>query len=172
MTSNETAVLEHQLRGIMECWDMTNLFYLLKMSQLYKYQKCRLSKLMDVHLCTNELMIKRYNEIGEIPYEYSSHLKLPLGKTDASQAELMNEVLDSWVKWETSAYELYTTLSNEDTEYRRTWRILARCAQSEMRVAQKVHNKYYVPINDTQPKTRSVRMEMQAKLNAAKNATV
>ena len=117
-------------------------------------------------------MIKRYNEISEIPYEYSSHLKLPLSKANASQAELMNEVLDSWVKWETSAYELYTTLSNEDTDYRKTWRILARCAQSEMKVAQRIHDKYYVPTNGTQSKTKSVRMEMQAKLNAAKNATI
>ena len=109
MTSNEVALLSQQLQGIMECWDMNNLFYLLKMPQLYKYHKHRLAKLVNIHQYTNCIMVKRYNEIGEIPYAYESQLKLPIDSNmeRSSKRNLINTVLDSWVKWIDSIKELY-----------------------------------------------------------------
>ena len=166
MNTTETKLLSHQLQGIMECWDMTNLFYLLKMPQLYKQQKYRLFKLMECHQWTNTTMIQQYGEIDEIPYEYSSHLKLPL-KQDMESSErttLINEMLDSWLKWSTTLMELCTQLYQDN---KIVWKRLCVHSQNEVHMAQRMHDMYY-----TQPKTKNLRMELQAKLNAAKNASI
>ena len=146
---------------------MHNLFCLLKMSQLYKYHKHRLAKLMSIHQYTNCLMIKRYDEIGEIPYAYTSNLKLPMKKDmdRTTKVSLINAVLDSWVKWATNLQELYAQLMKEDTEYKSIWSKMYLQIDSELDVANKMHEKFYVV-----PKTKNIRMEMRAKLDAAKNA--
>ena len=114
------------------------------------------------------MMIRRYNEIGEIPYEYSSNLKLPLSKDidKATRINLVDSVLDSWVKWATSIKDLYAKLIEEDSEYKATWIKMYSQAQIDLEIANKFHKKYYIV-----PRTKNVRMEMQAKLNAARNAS-
>lgn len=164
MTSNESAVLSLQLQGIMDCWDMQNLFCLLEMSQLCNYHKKRLVKMICCHQHTNCLMIKRYNEAGEIPYEYNSALKYPL-KADADKSSLVNAVLDRWVKWVADLSGLYKQLTEEDSEYRAYWTKMYHQLQHESDIANKAHQKYYAA-----PVTKSIRSELRAKLAAANAA--
>ena len=147
---------------------MNNTFFLLKMTPLYKYHKCRLIKLVSNHHYTNCMMIRRYDEIGEIPYEYSSNLKLPVKKDmdNTTKTNLVNSLLDSWVKWVTVLKDLYAQLVKEDKEYKSTWFKMYNQAQAELDTANTLYKKYYIT-----PKTRNVRLEMQAKLNAARNAS-
>ena len=163
MTNTETTLLAHQLQGIMECWDMSSLFFLLKINPLYKYHKNRLIKLLSNHHYINCMMIKRYKEIGEIPYEYSSNLKLPM-KDTTNSTTIVNTYLDSWVKWATTLKDLYGQLVKDDKEYKTTWYKMYNQAQADLDIANKFHKRYYVV-------PRNVRLEMQAKLNAARNTS-
>ena len=123
---------------------------------------------MGIHQYTNCLMIKRYDEIGEIPYSYSSNLKLPVKKDmeRAAKVNLINTMLDSWVKWTNALQELYAQLIKEDEAYKAIWSKMYLQIHSESMKATQMHEKFYVV-----PKTKNIRMEMRAKLDAAKNAS-
>ena len=156
MTSEESAVLSHQLQGIMECWDMTNLFYLLKMPTLYRCQRKRLPWLISTYDKTSTKLMDTYGELVETPYTFKSLLEYPV---NSKSTALLNRVLDAWVDWGSKGKELYTAL---DGYY---WKKLYWDIQHDLNTAQHLHDKFSTP-------NKTIRMEMKAKLNAARNATV
>ena len=99
-------LLKHQLLGVMECWDMCNVFYLLHMKKAYKFHKNRLLRLMCEHHETYMLDIRDNNIATKVQYIQSPMVTYPLSTDDIN----LSNILSTWYDWCMEALKLYDKL--------------------------------------------------------------
>ena len=167
MKEIELEVLNHQLQGIMDCTDMSNLFGLLKMRELCKYQNRRMIALMNIFQQTSQLFISHYQEIPVVATNFQ-RLFNSTEVTPESTA-LLPKVFQNWIDWETQSIDLYTQMS-EDYPKIQFWKRLLTSSKLYLKNAQYCKSKY-IPPGDTKAvvnnlNSSDIRQRMQERLAA------
>lgn len=166
-SENESAVMKHQLLGIMECWDTCNIFYLLKMRKPYKYHKYRLMRLLTDYQATNIILVEKYHEAYKTPeFQFGNLVEYPIQKDKT----LLTTALNAWYTWVMTAKELYGKLVSENTDHSRFWKQLYLHAVNELEMAEYMKNKFQpsldepIMTSETTLPMSSLRREMIAQL--------
>lgn len=132
MTENELAIVVNQIQGIMDCSDMINLSYITKNKQLMKIHKNRLCCLMKLNQTTQFKLMDKYNQVIQIKEEFTR-------LDDDIDSALVN-ILDTWIKWDTVAIELYKSESGH------WWDYLRKLHERDLKLAQECVRKCKVTL--------------------------
>lgn len=167
MKENELEVLNHLLQGIMDCTDMMNLFCLLKIKGLCKYQNRRMPILMKAFQQISQLYVSQYREIPKVATTFQRVFDGSTVTTEST--ELIDKVLQDWMNWETKGINLYAKMLEEQPKIQ-LWKKLLITSKLCLKDAQYLKNKY-APLNDARvvaPSTGStdIRQRMQERLAA------
>ena len=168
MKEDELEVLNHLLQGIMDCTDMMNLFCLLKMKGLCKYQNRRMPILMKAFQQTSQFYVSQYQEIPRVATTFQ---RIYDGSTVTTEStELIDKVLQDWINWETKGIDLYTKMLEEQPKIQLWKKLLITSKLCVMRNAKYRKNKY-APLNNARSVASSagstdIRQRMQERLAA------
>lgn len=165
MTDYESDVLNLQLRGMMNAYDMSNLFELLKMPILAKIHSNRFQYLMKNQEKVVKYYIHKYNSIpnsGKVNNMYILPLDFEKGEA------LIGTALQEWVNWDTRMIEALKQLN--DKNFTNLW----NAVNKDLRIAQKWlkwFNEHHtnkgetsISTNTTQDTIPPMRQLMQAKI--------
>lgn len=167
MKEDELEVLNHILQGIMDCTDMMNLFCLLKINGLCKYQNRRMPILMKAFQQVSQLYVSQYQEIPKVATTFQ---RLFDGSTVTTEStELIDKVLQDWINWETKGIDVYSKMLEEHPKIQ-LWKKLLISSKLCLKDAQHIKNKY-APLNNTGTVAPSkgsmdIRQRMQERLAA------
>lgn len=143
MKENDLEVLNHQLQGIMDCSAMINLFCLLKLPRMYKYQRKRMHELMTVFQQMNQWYITKYQELPNV----STFFQKIFTVATPDSKELIPIVIEAWINWETKGMEVYSQLMSRADSFTelKFWNKLVTITKFNLYTAKLCKRKYPLP---------------------------
>lgn len=137
-------VLAHQTKGIMLHTELVQLFTLIKMERCRKFQVCQLYEELKSHLETSNLYIKKFGdipELGNIEKVHISETTISAPTLESERIALYEKAVNVWVEWEKETLELYTKISDLDSN-NKYWKCKIQEVSKELERARKLQNKF------------------------------